>query len=815
MKFRGFVDGCARDIFFAFRSFRHAPLAALTIVTTVALGLGLVAVVFTLLNVLLFRVDAVRNPGELFAVERPRSANGDRVRLTRSEYDALRRETDVFSDAFAMVPDVDVRIEGRMMAGAFVTGNFFQVLGVNAARGRTLTPGDDERLSGRPIMVLSHRGWSRIFSNDPAVIGRRLVVNGFPYEIVGVMPEGFRGLDVGPPDFWAPLSLVSQFGTVQPGREDAIGVDVVGRLRPGLSQRTALAGLVVWDSRRSTTAAAERKGAALTLEPRQGTLPQPAEAMLVFTPIFFAFGLILMIGCANVANMLLARGVSRQREIGIRLALGASRRRIVRQLLTESLILACAAAGLAFAISRVVLQSTIYAVSSTLAPELAETVRLPVPPADWRVVIFLAIGAIASTVLFGLAPALQATRLELVRTVRGETTKDSRPSRARNILIGIQVTASALLLIASAVFLRSALASSTIDPGMRTADTLLVEIVNEPLREAMVRAVMAEPLVSAVAASWPDTLGAPRIAFAEATASKFTVGYRMVSPEYFGVLGIDIVNGRTFAQDERAGNAGVVVVSETASRQLWPNGDAVGQVLQLEPDPNSETRRRDEPPLPARTFSVVGVARDVPGFRLSGYKEAGGYVPTTSATAKTSLTVRVHGDPDLARRQLLQRLTTVDPGMGQLITMRTLARMETYFLQAAFWLTLALGGLALVLTLSGLFSVLSYLVEQRAKEIGVRMALGATTRDIGRLVLSQSVRPVGVGLVVGGGLAVGLATVLMATPAAATIGKVVHVFDPVSYAGSLTCIIAACVLAALIPALRAARMDPMKTLRQE
>jgi ABC-type antimicrobial peptide transport system permease subunit len=157
----------------------------------------------------------------------------------------------------------------------------------------------------------------------------------------------------------------------------------------------------------------------------------------------------------------------------------------------------------------------------------------------------------------------------------------------------------------------------------------------------------------------------------------------------------------------------------------------------------------------------------------------------------------------------------VDPGMGQLITMRTLARMETYFLQVAFWLTLALGGLALVLTLSGLFSVLSYLLEQRAKEIGVRMALGATMRGIGRLVLSQSVRPVGVGLVVAGGLFVGLATVLMATPTAATIGEVVHVFDPMSYAGSLTCITAACVLAALIPALRAARMDPMKTLRQE
>ncbi len=180
----------------------------------------------------------------------------------------------------------------------------------------------------------------------------------------------------------------------------------------------------------------------------------------MFTPLFFAFGLILMIGCANVANLLLARAVARQREIGIRLSLGASRRRIIRQLLTESLLLALASAALGFAISRVVLEATIYAVMSTMAPELAENVRLSAPAADWRVLMFLVAGAMASTVVFGLAPALQATRLELVRTMRGEVTRDSRPGRARNALIGVQVGASALLLICAAVFLRSALAAS-------------------------------------------------------------------------------------------------------------------------------------------------------------------------------------------------------------------------------------------------------------------------------------------------------------------------------------------------------------------
>jgi predicted permease len=817
-----FIDDSVRDICYALRTFRRAPLAAVTIVSTVALGLGLVAVVFTLFNLFVFRVDEVRNPGEMFGVERPRTADDERMRFTLPQFEALRRETNVFADAFAMLEDVDIRIDGRMMSGTLVSGNFFRVLGVNAVRGRTLTPDDDQRYAGRPVLVLSHKGWTRRFANDPAVIGRSVLVNGFSYEIVGVMPDGFRGLAVGAPDYWAPLSLLGQFRRAHAGREDAVAIDIVGRLKPGLSRQTALAGLAVWDAGRQS-AGAERRPANITLEPRQGTVPQPEELLLLFTPLFFVFGLILMIGCANVANLLLARAVSRQREIGVRLSLGASRRRIVRQLLTESLLLALVSAALGFVISRIVLQGTVYAVTSTLAPEPSEMINFGEFAADWRVGVFLVVGAIMSTVFFALAPALQATRIEPVRAIRGEIGRDSRPSRVRNLLIGVQVTASALLLICSAVFLRSAFASATVDPGIRTNDTIIVEIVNEEFREAMVQSVRAEPAVTAVAASWPDPLARPRVAFAEAPATttgsvrpapvKATISYKFVSPEYFDVLGIEVLRGRGFTQAEH--NAAVVVVADAVARQLWPNHDAVGQVLHIDPDPNSDTRRVDEPPLPGRAFTVVGVARDVAGFRLAEYDEAGIYVPTSAAIAETSLTVRVQGEPELARRALLQRLTQIDPSMGQVLMMKTLARMETYILQVAFWLTLVLGALALVLTLSGLFSVLSYLVEQRMKEFGVRLALGATTRNVAAMVLRQSLRAVGFGLAAGSALAVALATALMATPAAAQIGQVVHVFDPVAYAASLACIVTACVVASLIPALRAARIDPMVTLRQE
>jgi putative ABC transport system permease protein len=802
-----------RDALYAFRTFRRAPLAALTIVATVALGLGLVAAAFTILNVVVFRVDEVRNPGELFGVEYPRSAQGDRVRLTRPQYEALRRETAVFTDAFAMLPDIDTRVDGRTMSTTLVTGNFFDVLGVRPVRGRALTPADDERST--PIVVLSDRGWTRKFSRDPGVIGRALSVNGMSFEIVGIMPAGFRGLDVAAPDLWAPMSHLAQFRPMHRGHEDSVGVDVVGRLKPGLSARTALAGLLVWDSGRPDGAAIDRRAAALTLEPRNGTIAQPIETLIVFTPIFLAFGLILLIGCTNVANLLLARGLSRQREIGVRLSLGASRARIVRQLLTENLLLALASAAVAYLISRLALEGTVYAVTSTLAPELAETVNLIVPPADWRVALFLVIGAVAATALFGLAPALHAARLELVRTMRGEVAMDSRPGRVRNLLIGLQVTASAVLLICSAVFLRSAFASANVDPGFRTADTVIVQVGDEETRVGLIGALKSESSVAAISATWPDPLDRPRAALAEVNGARSAVAYRFVSPDYFGVLDIAVVRGRGFTASERRANASVAVVAESVARQLWPSGDALGQLMRLERDANADPGNNDEPPLPVRSVTIVGIAEDLPGFRFAPYKEAGVYLPASETDPKTALMLRVHGDPEVARLALVKRLTAIDPGMGQIITMRTLATMETYFLQLAFWVTLVLGGFALALTLSGLFSILSYLVEQRRKEIGVRMALGATTRNVTALVLAQTLRPVGFGLAAGVVLAAALGVALMATPAAAQIAQSIRIFDPVAYVVSVLCIASACASAAAIPASRASRVDPIAALRQD
>ena len=816
------IDDTVRDVQYALRTFAKAPLAALTIVVTVAIGLGVVAVVFTVLNTLVFRVDHVPDVGEMYSVERTQLSNGDSAPLTRPMFAAMRTETDVFTDAYATVPNVDLHVEGRTMAVTLVSGNFFEVVRVNPIIGRPLTPADDSRAGDHAVLVLSDKGWDRHFHRDPNVLGRTVLVNGEPFQIVGVTAGGFRGLEVGGPDVWAPLSQLGQFRPTDRGREDAAGVEVVGRLKPGVSKAIARAQLAAWIANRSADRP-ERRSTSVDLLPRRGTIPQPLEAMALFAPLFVAFGLILMIGCANVANLLLARGVARQREIGIRLSLGASRRRIVRQLMTESVLLALAAAAGGYLISRLALEGAVHWSVQTMPVDIGD-VSLSVPAGDWRVAVFLVIAALAATGLFALMPALRATAIDPVRTLRGELMQDARPGRARDALVGVQVFASALLLVCAAIFLRSAIAAARYDPGVRTADTILIDISNEPKRTAMIQAVTSDPAIAAYAAVRPQLLGPLRMAFADAGRGKTAVVFKAVSGSYFNVLDIPIVRGRTFMPWERDQHP-VAIVSESVARTLWPDGPGVGRTFLLEPD--AGVRRpggvltinpdapADDGVARARVVTVVGVARDVPGFRFTGIKDAGVFLPTAVDAAKTSIVARVQGDPNLARQALVDRLTGVDPNVDTIITMRTVARLETFFLQIAFSVSVILGGLALLLTVSGLFSVLSYLVEQRTREIGVRMALGASAHRVTALMLAQTARPVIAGLMAGAGLVATLGTLLMATPLGAAISQIVHVGDPVAYLASLGVIVAACLLAAWMPAARAAKIDPMRALRQE
>jgi predicted permease len=821
------VDNTVRDIQYAWRTFRKAPLAAITIVATVAIGLGVVAVLFTVLNTLLFRKDQVPAVDELYAIQRTATDDREVAPLTRAALESVRADAQVFTRAYAAIPNVDLHVDGRTVAVTLVSGSFFDVVGVRPAMGRALDATDDAPGGGHAAAVLSDKGWTRRFDRDPNVLGRTIMVNGTPFEIVGLTPAGFRGLEVTAPDLWAPISQLGAFRPIDRGHEDTAAVEIIGRLRPGLATGSAEAQLSAWDANRldalRAADAADRRATRVELQPRRGTVPDPWEAIALFTPLFVAFGLILLIGCANVANLLLARGVARQREVGIRLSLGASRRRIVRQLLTESVLLALAAAAGGYVISRAALEGAVSWMLSTMPLDLGD-VNLGVPAADWRVALFLVLAAIAATAFFALLPALRATAIDPVRTLRGEFVRDARPGRTRNVLIALQAFASALLLISAAIFLRSALASAQYDPGMRTADTVLINLNNESKRAQMVSAVAADDVVAWHAAVRPQLLAPLRVAIANSGTITAPVTFKSVSGSYFDVLGIPIVRGRTFTPAERDEQP-VAIVSETVARTLWPDGDGVGQTLRLEPDEGlrrpgglltvNPSAAADDAMTRVRAVTVVGVARDVPGFRVTDVKDAGVFLPTSADAAHTAIVARVKGDPTIARQTLVDHLSRIDPNTGLVITMRTVARLETFFLEIAFSISVLLGGLALVLTVSGLFSVLSYLVEQRTREIGVRMALGASARAVAQAMLGQTLRPVLVGLAAGALLSAALATLVLATPAGAMISKIVRVTDPVAYTGSLGLIVAACLLATWIPAARAAKVDPMRTLRQD
>jgi predicted permease len=825
------LDGLKRDFFYAWRTLRRAPLVAATIIVTVGLGLGLVAAAYTMVSSVVFRVDDVRSPDELFAVERARSGVAEPTIFTRAEHEALARETNAFVDSFATTSDVQAYVEGVRREGRLVAGNFFQLLGVSAARGRVFAPADDEPGSAA-VMVLSHRAWQQQYESDPGVVGRTYRVNGTQFEIIGVTPNGFRGLELIAPDFWVPLAQSATFvqpATIEGAFDGTSGLTIVGRLAPGVTVGQAQAQLAAWDTQRELArggAAAESAATSLVLTPRRGTMPQPADALLAFTPLFFAFGLILMIGCANVANLLLARLVARQREIGIRLSIGASRRRVVWQLLTESLLLALFAAAFAFAVSRFTLNAIVYFIITSFPPDMGN-LRIAVPAADWRVGVFLVVGAFVATVLFALAPALRATRVELARAVHGVAFGDARPGRARNALVALQVTGSALLLICAALFLRGAWSAANVDPGVRTAGVLSVAVLDEQRRNEILQAVAAEPAVATVAAAWPGFMGgvAGAPAYGEGASGRQVVRYAFASPELFDVLELPLVRGRGFTASERNPNEGVAIVSETVARELWPGAEALGQVLRVEPDPTigqgtpapAPAQPSDDPLLQPRTAVVIGIARDVAGFSIGGVRigGAGVYLPIDASVPTTALTLRVRGDTELAERALAERFAARDPNMAEIEALALYARANVYILGTSFWLTLVLGLLALLLTLSGLFSVLSYLVEQRRRELGVRMALGAGRLSIGTLVLKQCAWPVGIGLGVGCTLTIGVSAALLATPAAEQIGSIVSLFDPVAYGASLLSIVVACVGAALLPALRAGRVNPLVALRQD
>ena len=809
----GAVDTVWQDVRYALRGFRRAPTFALTVVGTIALGLGLNTAVFTVFNAYVLKPLAVRDPYSLYEIGWNTRA-GRMHRLSWPELERLRTGPAIFTDILAeRTPLVD-RIKGHPTYASLVSGNYFRMLGVEPAVGRVLEPSDAATPGREAVAVLSYAFWQRQFGGDPSVVGRTILVQAFPCEVVGVARAGFDGLTELPShEIWVPITLspLLEDGPSLLGSAGQNRLHVVGRLAPGVTTRAAEAALLVWGGAETEDVPDADKAMTVWLDSKATSIPLSPKMVLALSPVVATFALVLVIACANVANMMLARGVARQREIGIRLTLGAARRRLVRQLLTESALLAVVAGAAAIAVSYLAVAGAVRVMLTTVPADIVEFMRVAPLPPDARVLAFTLGATLVTGILFGLAPALQTTRANVVQMARGDFGSAIGSARLRQMLVIVQITASITLLITSAVLLQSARRFSDVDPGVRTKDVISLDI-REPFRPRVLNALAASALVRGVAAASAVPLSA--------NASGVTVGfagrpdvvqtrYRFVSPAFFDVFDITIVRGRNFTADEGRSHAAVTIVSESAARTWWPDRDAVGQTLRIV----ASAKGSDFASRLERHASVlvVGVARDTGAdVDIAGPVASVLYVPTDSAVAGTELAVRVTGEAETTRRSLDRSLAVAAPGAVQQIhKLEDLAAVRLYPYRAASWVAGAVGGLALVLTVSGVYGVLSYLVAQRSKEIGIRIALGANVRDVVALVLRQSLRLAAIGAGVG---------VLLALGAARLFGwriVMLQAFDPSAYAAGVLIVAAACAGASCVPARRAARIDPMTTLRAD
>lgn len=784
------------DVRYASRTFRRSPGFVLTVAATIALGLGVNTALFTLFNAYVLRPIPIRDPYSLYTFTWTTRA-GRQHSFSWEEYRRFRDDNGTFSEV-AAVQHVQTRLDGRVFRGQLVTGNYFQLLGVGAALGRTLLPEDAEAPGRAPVVVLSFEAWHTMFGGRADIIGTTIAIRGSPMEVIGVARRGFHGHNEVPLDFWAPVTVAGslQDGPDLFGAEHPERLTIIGRIRPGQRLSSARARLAAWSRQLTSQQPDERKAVGVLLRSNATAVPLTPGLLLAVSPLAAAFALTLLLACANAASMMTARAVSRQREIGIRLSVGAARGRLLRQLLTESVLLSVPAAFLGWIVSRITIEVSLWTMYVTVPEDLLELLHEVTLPVDWRVIVFMFCAALISAVLFGLVPALQGTRAKVMLAARGGFTADFGPVRLRNGLVLAQLTVCTLLLAACGALLRTTVAMSAFDVGFRTSGVVAMDVV-EGARTRVLDALASDPAVDAIAAASSIPLNGlvPSTTVIAQDGSAISAAYNYVSPGFFDLLGIPILGGRSFTPEETASAAPVTIVSRAAARRLFGSENPVGQMMHL-------TGR------PAREVQIIGVAGDIVTCCVAyGKDPALIYLPTDPST-RGAVLARVRGNVETERRGLDTRLAhSVPGGINDIHSLDQHRAGGLYAFRAASLVGLAVGGLALLLTVSGVYGAVSYLVAQRTKEIGVRMALGATAGGIAALVLNQSLRIAVAGVGLGVALAAGLSRLLAA--------RVVFMreLDAPAFGAGVLLVVVAALAAGYVPSRRAARVDPIQLLR--
>jgi predicted permease len=832
-----------QDLRYAARMLSAMPGFSLAAILTLALGIGANTAVFSLINTTLLARLPVPDVDELYVATRGSFGSV----FSYPTYVDLRDRNDVFTDLMAfggITASLNADAETDLVGGAIVTGNYFDVLGVRPAVGRLLTPEDDEVVMGHPVAVIGHGFWQQRFGGRPDIVGTDVALNGHRFTIVGVTPRGFEGAQIGVTRrFYVPMMMqplmrpprAGYAGEMDPdllNRRDNNWLFPIGRLRPGVTPAqaeaslTALAQSIATTLPNVNTRPASARPEVVTLTPL--ALGDPRSRAEIASAAFLLAGVVgavLLIACANVANLLLSRAAARRGEIALRLALGAGRGRLVRQLLTESVLLALAGGGGGL----------------VLAAGLGAAYRAAPPPAgalplaldfsiDARVLLFTLGLSVATGLLFGLAPALGASRAGPLSALKaGEIDQRSRRANARSVLVVVQVAVSLALLVAAGLFVRSLQRAQAVDPGF-DADRLVAARLDVNLLRyttaqgrdfynRVIESVEALPGVESASVARMGLLpgggrtvslhvegrGGSDNAMTSEGGGAVAVqpeisAANVVGPRYFDTLGIPLLGGRDFGDGDTASSPPVAIINETLAARDFTGEDPVGRRISLQgPD--------------GPWIEIVGIAADAKYANIGEAPTPVVYtlIVQNHETGVTLLVRAATSEPEGLVGPIRHAIRALEPNLPvtSIEQGRDRVGASLYPARMGAWLLSAFGLLALTLAAVGVYGVLAFSIARRRREMGIRLALGADARRIVRLVVGEGMTLVGIGV------GIGLAAALAGARALESFLYGTGAWDAVTFAAMPALLVLVALAACLVPALRAVAVDPTVTLRSE
>jgi putative ABC transport system permease protein len=816
------MENLVSDLRYGVRSLLKRPSFTIVAVLTLALGIGINTTVFSLANAVFLRQLPVASPHNLVWL-----FSGNDNPSSYPEYLEYRNQTDLFEGVLAsewMALNLGSEGHALRVAGAVVSANYFEVLGVTPRLGRTFSPEEDKTQS--PVAVISESLWQRQFGADQNVVGKSLVLNGHPFTVIGVAPREFVGTEEAfPREIWIPLQTkeIVRPSPLAAGNDPlndrrSRSLDVMARLKHGVTLNQAQTAMNVVGSRLAQNYPETNANFRIALYTAGNGRPIFRSLLKPVTQILLAVvGLVLLIACANVGNLLLSRAVGRRKELAIRLTLGATRLRLIRQLLMESILLGCAG-GMAGLILNFWLINSLAA--------LKPPVPLPLNVefhTDWRVLIFTLLMSVLSGIVFGLIPAIQSSKQNLVPALKdhaGQLGDHRGFFSLRNALVIGQVSLSIVVLIGAGLFLRSLNHARAIDPGFDANHVLTLsfhtnaqgydERKAQQFYQQLTERIQTLPGVDnvSIAQSAPlsffyaPAFGAPM--FVEGhepppgTDPSFA-GMNIIGPNFFNTINVPLPLGRDFNNQDQEGTPRVAIVNETLVQNFFPDGNALGQRLRV-------LGRR-----PA-SYEIVGIVKDSKYRSLGEAPTPYIFVPY-SQSPQPSMAVHVHtnGNPKQLIAAIRREVQTLDPNLPAFNVTTLADNIEISLFPARLGAVLlgVFGGLALLIASIGIYGVMSFGVSERTREMGIRMALGAQRGDVLRMVIFQGMKVASIGVAIGSGLA------FVSTRVLSSYLYDVSTTDPVTFTGITLILIGVACLACYLPARRATRVDPLEALRYE